>query len=106
MGKFTERRLKASDLKEKIYKANSFDRANLLTHSKLSKGKNRIPLVIIYHQIAPNVSKIIRKHWPILQMNEAIGKVFENSPVRSFKRTRNQGSRNKDLLGGSTKLHK
>ena len=31
----------------------------------------------------------MQKHWPILQINETIGKGLENIPVTSFKRTNN-----------------
>ena len=80
MEKFIERGFKASDWKEKIDKANNFDRANLLSHSKISESTNHMPLLITYNQTAPNVSKIIQKHWPFLQMNETVGKVLENIP--------------------------
>ena len=59
---FIERGYTAGDLKEQIDKANSFDRANLLNQSKISKNENQIPLVITYNQKAPNISQIIQKH--------------------------------------------
>ena len=72
--KFIESGYKANDSKEKIDKVNNFDRANLLNHSKISNSKNCIPLIITYNETAPNISKIIQKHWPILQINEKIEK--------------------------------
>lgn len=44
--KFIDRGYKASDLKEKLGKANTFDRAKLRNHSKDSKNRNLILLVI------------------------------------------------------------
>ena len=74
MKKFVQRGYKASYLKGKIDKAKSFDRAVLLNYSKVPKNGNYIPLVISYNRTAPNVSKIMQKHWPILQINNGIRK--------------------------------
>ena len=66
MKKFLEAGYKASDTKEKIDIAKTVNRTRLLQHSKNSKNANRIPLVLSYNRKAPNVSKIMHKHWPIL----------------------------------------
>ena len=49
---------------------NNSGRAELLNCSKNSKNGNRIPLIISLNLTAPNLSKIMQKHWPILQINE------------------------------------
>ena len=69
MEKFLERGYKASVVKEKNDKANAFIRV-----------ENDIPLVISYNWTAPNVSKSMQKHWPILQINETMRKAFTNTP--------------------------
>ena len=47
------------------------------------------------------MSKIIPKHWPILQTNETLRKSFTNNPLVSFKRTKKL----RDLLGGNTMVN-
>lgn len=81
MKKFIEKGYNVTGLKEKIDKANIFDREDLLQHLKISKNGNRIPLVLPYNQKAPNVSKILEKHWSTFQVNETMQKSFTNTHI-------------------------
>ena len=45
-------------MKEKVDKANTFDKADQFQHPKTFKNAVRILLVLSYNQNAPNVSKI------------------------------------------------
>ena len=89
MKKFIEKGYNVTGLKEKIDKANIFDREDLLQHLKISKNGNRIPLVLPYNQKAPNVSKILEKHWSTFQVNETMQKSFTNTHIINFKRSKN-----------------
>lgn len=86
MEKFVPKDYKASDIK-KIDKANNFDKADLPNCSKIFKNK-RIPLVTSYNWTSPNVTKIMQKHWPILQINKTkkiLYKHFDNITKKSEK---------------------
>ena len=66
--------------KQKFGKVNNFDRADLLNFWRISQKENHIPLVISYNWTAPNMSKIMQKLLPILQINEIDQKIiYKNS---------------------------
>lgn len=83
-------------MKEKVDKANTFDKADQFQHPKTFKNAVRILLVLSYNQNAPNVSKI--KLWSILQIKEAIQKAFTKIPIVSFTRRKTL----RKVLGGNT----
>lgn len=73
---------------KKIDKANNFDKADLPNFSKIFKNNKRIPLVTSYNWTSPNVTKIMQKDWPILQINKTkkiLYKYFDNITKKSEK---------------------
>ena len=60
-----------------------------------------ITLTLIYHRFCPNISKVIRKHWNLLELNESLKKIFNCQPTKAFRRNKNL----KELIG-SNKIEK
>lgn len=50
---------------------------------------NRTPLVTTYHPSLTNLTKMIRRHLPILHTSQRLRKVFPNPPIVAFRRPRN-----------------
>ncbi|XP_058872877.1 uncharacterized protein LOC117966565 isoform X1 [Acipenser ruthenus] len=74
------------------------------------KKVKRVPLIMTYSKLLPNISKIVWKHLRILHNSEKLKKVFLKAPVVAFKREANLGdilvhSKHKRIIDriGSTK---
>ena len=50
-----------------------------------------------YNRTLPPISKILRKHWNILQLDKNLQNLFEEPPVIAYRRCRNL----RDLIGGN-----
>ena len=48
-----------------------------------------IPLVFTYNRFLPNITKIIRKNWNILQINENFKEILKNQGIIAFKQNKN-----------------
>ena len=46
----------------------------------ISKGNNRIPLIIPFHKALPNISNVLTKHWKILVDKHPVAKKFLPAP--------------------------
>ena len=83
-------------LTEQFSKAKHKDRSELLKEKETTEQTpSRIPLVLTYSRFLPNISKIIKKHWDILSINQSLKEVFQNKPITAFKRNKNI----KDMIG-------
>ena len=80
-----------SELLDKYIKTvDKLDRNELIKGSRKDTPINtRIPLAITYNRFLPNISKIIRKNWTILSVNESLKKAFQNEAITAFKRNKN-----------------
>lgn len=80
---------KEEEIKIAVDKANSISRDRLLTYKTKSRSNN-IPLVLTYNKTLPSVSKSIRKHWEILNIDEKQAAIFKNTrPIVAYKRNKN-----------------
>ena len=63
--------------------------------------QTRIAQTLTSIRFCPNISKVIRKYWNLLEINESLKEIFNCQPVTAF-------SRNKNLkeLTGSNKIEK
>ena len=89
-----ERGYHADEVEEQIQKTSSVKPGNLFGTKNTSK---RIPFVVTYNRTLPPISKILRKHWSILQLDNNLKSLFEEPPVIAYRRCRNL----RDLIGGN-----
>ena len=54
-----------------------------------------IPLTLAYNRLYPNISKVIRKHWNLLEIYEFLKEIFNCQPITAFRRNKNL----KELIG-------
>ena len=83
---------------QQFSKVKKIDRNELLkekAHNK--KAQNKTPLVLTYNHIFPNISKIVGKHWNILNISRTLQGLFQEEPITTFKRKRNL----KELIGSN-----
>ena len=92
--RFIERGYHPDEVEEQIKKTSSVKPRNLSGTKKTSK---RIPFVVTYNRTLPPISKILRKHWNILQLDKNLQNLFEEPPVIAYRRCRNL----RDLIGGN-----
>ena len=59
------------------------------------KEKNRekpkqtcVPLTLTYNRICPSISKVIRKHWNLLEINKSLKEIFNCQPITAFRRNK------------------
>ena len=82
-----------------ISKALSIPRSEALKPTGGSDNSiDRVPLVVTYHPSLPGISKIIRRHLPILHSSNKCRNAIPNPPIVAYRRSANL----KDLLVRST----
>ena len=80
-GKFIEGQLK---------KADSLNRKDLLRYTNNNKEKSkRVPLVVTYSDLLPDIHKIVRERMEILHQSEEMKEIFKEQPIVAFRRDRN-----------------
>ena len=79
------------DVIQKAYeKARQRDHHDLIHGTPPPRGKNsRIPLVLTYNPLNPNLMKIIKKNWHILHKSPECKELFPDKPMLAFRRNRN-----------------
>ena len=60
-----------------------------------------ILLSLTYNRFCPNIGKVIRKHWNLLEINEYLKEIFNCQPITAFRRNKNL----KEFIG-SKKIEK
>ena len=48
---------------------------------KNKKNENRVALTFLFTKASPNVSKKMKKHWSVLDINMYLSKSFESKPI-------------------------
>ena len=68
-------------------------------YSQVKKtNKNKVPQSIPYNRTLPNISKIVKRNWNILQIKTKLNGVFQATPMIAFTSSKNlQG-----IIGGHT----
>ena len=69
-----------------IEKANVLKRGDPANPRKNKKNEERVALTFLFRKAFPNVSKKIKKHWSILNINMYLSKSLESKPITSFTR--------------------
>ena len=100
--KFIEKGCKSDLLDKHISTVKKLDRNEMLKEKVREKPKQtRISLTLTYNCFCPNISKVIRKHWNLLAINESLKEIFNCQPIAAFRRNKNL----KELIG-SNKIEK
>ena len=94
--KFLDRQYKEELLDEQIKKVDRSEREERFACKEKKSNKSIIPLSITYNRALPNISKIVNRNWNILQINTKFHRVFKDTPIIAFKRSRNL----KEIIGG------
>ena len=65
--------------------------ALLFLKPKIEKigNKPRIPLVMKFNRVLPNIREIIDKHWDLLHINPKLKNAFQERPKIAYKKNRN-----------------
>ena len=66
----------------------NLDREDLLQYNT-KKQNDRLPLVITYSKVLPNIHKILKKYMKILYNSEKMKGIFDEPPIVSYKRDKN-----------------
>ena len=76
-------------IKYQIPTLEKLDRNEMLKERITEKVKQtRIPLRLTYNRFCPN-SKLIRKHWNLLAINESLKEILTCQQITAFKRNKN-----------------
>ena len=81
-------------ISKSIEKARNINRDGLLVY-KEKKSSDKIPLILTYNKMLPNMKDIINDTWDILKINEQISSKFLEKPQICFRRNKNL----KDMIG-------
>jgi hypothetical protein len=71
---------------QQLNKVDQQDRQDLLRYKNKKSTNNRVPLVLTYNNLLPDVGQILHKHMKILHRSDRMQKVFEEPPVASHMR--------------------
>ena len=89
-----ERGHKAETAKKTMEKANGIQREELLEY-KEKPPNSKIPLIVTYNKLLPNIKEIVDNTWNTLNINPDESAKFVDKPILCFRRNRNL----KDLIG-------
>ena len=84
-----QRGYKNGCIQDAINKASSVTREEALTNKRNQKILKRVPFVITYNPMLPNIPKILNESHTILHASERCAEVFQEVPLVSYKRARN-----------------
>ena len=94
---FLRRGYHIRNLHDQIHKAIITPRNATL--KKVSKERStRIPLVTTFNSTLPQIGKILRERWDILNIKPKLKKLFSEPPIIAFRRCKNL----RKLIGGNT----
>ena len=65
------------------------DRGKLLENRNKKNQSDRVPLVLTYSKLLPDVRTILRKHQATLHKSERMREVFDKPPLLAFRRDKN-----------------
>ena len=97
-------------IEEQLKKVDVQDRSELLkVNRKEDKNSKRVPLVVTYSNLLPDIQHITKKHLDVLHRSSKMRDVFKDPPIVAFRRDKNlsdvlvHGKTNKALK--STRLN-
>ena len=65
------------------------DRGKLLENRNKKNKSDRVPLVLTYSKLLPDIRNILRKHQATLHKSERMREVFDKPPLLAFRRDTN-----------------
>ena len=87
---FEKRRYPSAIVEKQVTKSRSYTRPG--NRSNNCRDKDILPLIITYHPALGFVSKIIRKHFHVLTVNDEAKELFPNPPMVSFRNPKTIGN--------------
>ena len=84
-----QRGYKKRSIHDAIKKASLVTREEALADKTKSKSLQRVPFVVTYNLMLPNIPKILHEAHPILHASERYTEIFKNVPLVSYRRARN-----------------
>ena len=84
-----QRGYKERSIHDAIKKASLVTREEALADKTKSKSLQRVPFVVTYNPMLPNIPKILHEAHPILHASERCTEIFKNIPLVSYRRPRN-----------------
>ena len=88
MGHLVRRGHQQAAVETKVKRAQQTPRQQCLEPSN-RRGSNRLPMVVTYHPLLPNLSAILRSHHPLLLSSERLARSNPEPPLISFRRPPN-----------------
>ena len=76
-------------IEQQLQKVDKMDRGKLLENRNKKNQSDRVPLVLTYSKLLPDVRTILRKHQATLHKSERIREVFDKPPLLAFRRDKN-----------------
>jgi hypothetical protein len=76
-------------IENQLRKVDILDRESLLKGSSKKTSEQRIPLVVTYSKLLPDIRTILRKHETTLYQSERMRNVFSKPPLLAYRRDRN-----------------
>ena len=77
-------------IEEQLKKVDVQDRSELLTVNRQEdKNSKRVPLVVTYSNLLPDIQHITKKHLDVLHRSSKMRDVFKDPPIVAFRRDKN-----------------
>ena len=78
------------DFEERLEKVDKLLRDNLQQEKDWEQqDSKRIPLILTYNQLLPNLTTAVRKNWNILQTKKTLRELFQEHTITAFKKSKN-----------------
>ena len=76
-------------IEQQLQKVDKLERENLLDDTTKKDNSHRVPLVLTFSKLLPDVRNILRKHQSTLHQSERMREIFKEPPLLAFRRYRN-----------------
>ena len=76
-------------IEQQLKRVDALDRDDLLKRKKVNEKAKRVPIVLTYSKLLPDIRNILRKHQSTLFRSDRLQKVFPEPPLLAFRRDRN-----------------
>ena len=76
-------------IEAQLQKVDKLDRNELLEVKRQDKSARRVPLVVTFSNLLPDMHRVVRKHMNVLYRSERMKEVYKEPPIVAFRRDRN-----------------
>ena len=76
-------------IETQLRKVDKLDRGELLGMKRQDKNAKRVPLVVTFSNLLPDMHSVVRKHMDVLYRSGKMREVFQEPPIVAFRRDRN-----------------